>query len=326
MAGESQRIKILYILKILWEETDENHPMTAEQIARRVAAYGMHCERKSIYSNLEELEAFGFDIVRGKQGAYLGTRLLELPELKLLVDAVQSSQFITEKKSEELITKLEGLISRFERVHLRNQVYVESRVKTMNESIYYIIDAVNEGIRENCKIDFVYWNWNVQKEMVPKHDGRRYVVSPWFLMWEKERYYLLAYDDNAGEMKHFRIDKMQDIRLRGEKRQGKEAFGKLDIGSFSRENFGMFQGIRETVTLQAENELAGVVIDRFGRDVWMHPAEEGYFTAVVEVIVSNQFFGWITGLGGGVQITGPSWVQEEYHKLLYICMEGKEKQ
>lgn len=321
---DNQRVKILYILKILWEETDEMHILPAEQIAKKVASYGIHCERKSVYKCLTELTEFGFDIIRTKRGAYMASRMFELPELKLLADAVQSSKFITEKKSDELIAKIGTLLSSYESKQLHRQVFVKNRVKTMNESIYYNIDTIYEGIRGNRQVAFDYWNWNVKKEMIDRHDGKRYVISPWFLQWEDEKYYLIGYEDAADRMKHFRVDKMHRIMISEIPRNGKKLFDEMDPASYGTQTFGMFQGCQETVTLNMKNELAGVVIDRFGKEVWMHPLDDEYFTVVIDVMVSNQFFGWLTGLGEGAKITGPVWVKEEYKRLLRRLMGGYE--
>lgn len=317
MAKEENRtIRILYIVKILWEETDEAHPMPAARMARRVTDYGICCERKAVYRYLEELVEFGMDIIRTPQGAYLGSRQFELPELKLLVDAVQSSRFITAKKSRELIEKLGKLLSCYDREQLKRQTLVENQVKTINEGIYYNIDAICRGIQENHEIAFLYWNWNTKKKMVPKHDGMQYIISPWMLQWENEKYYLVGYDEQAGQMKHFRVDKMQDIIVLEAVRKGRELFVQKKEDRLHSQTFGMFGGRREMVTLQLSQRLAGVVIDRFGKDVWMHAIDEDFFNVLVDVEVSNQFFGWITGLGSDAKIVGPAWVVEEYRQLL----------
>lgn len=319
---ENQKKKILYVLKVLWEETDELHPLSAEQIAGKVSNYGVKCERKSIYTDLNELAEFGFDIIRTRKGAYLASREFELPELKLLVDAVQSSKFITEKKSDELIAKLGTLVSCFEGKQLKRQVLVQNRVKSMNESIYYNVDAISTAIEQDRQIAFCYYAWNEKKEMVLKKNGERYVTSPWFLQWENEKYYLIGFDEKANQMKHFRVDKMLNIAIQDTERVGRETFSKMDMATYGQELFGMFQGKKQTVVLRLENELAGVIIDRFGKEVWMHPADEEHFTAVVEVMVSNQFFGWLTGLGGKAEILEPAWVREEYKNLLCAILKG----
>ncbi len=313
---ENQKTKILYILKVLQEETDERHLLSATEIAKKVESYGVPCERKSVYTDLDELVEFGYDIIRTRQGAYMASRQFELPELKLLVDAVQSSKFITEKKSEELITKLGTLVSHHEGMQLKRQVFVKGRIKTMNESIYYNIDAIYEGIEKNRQISFFYFNWNVKREMEPRRNGTRYVISPWYLRWEDEKYYLIGYDEEEQRMKHFRVDKMLQIERMQIERKGKDVASKLDPAEYSRQTFGMFQGEQALVTLRVRNELAGVMIDRFGKDIWMHPVDDDHFHAKVEVMVSNQFFGWLVGLGGGAKIVEPEWVKVAYRELL----------
>lgn len=319
---EGQRGKILYVLKVLWEETDELHPLSAVQLAKKISAFGISCERKSIYKDLEELSAFGFDIVRTRQGAYLASRQFELPELRLLVDAIQSSKFITEKKSDELIAKLGSLLSHFDSKKLRRQVFVKNRVKSMNESIYYNVDAISEGIRENCQISFIYYAWNVRKEMKPRKQGKRYVISPWFLEWEDEKYYLVGFDETANLMKHFRVDKMNRITVLCNERKGQELYETMDMAVYGRQAFGMFGGRKEIVSLMLHNELAGVVIDRFGKEVWMHSVNETCFSVKVEVMVSNQFFGWLLGLGSKAQIVEPVWVKTEYQMLLLEVLQS----
>lgn len=314
--GEGQRIRILYILQFLWELSNEKHPMSASQLMGKLETKGIHCDRKTIYSDLDQLEAFGFDIIRTRQGAYIGSRLFELPELKLLADAVQSSKFITEKKSAELIDKLSMLLSREEQKQLKRQMSVTNRTKTINESIYYNVDAIQEGMSRNRQISFVYWNWNEKKEMVPRHEGMRYQVSPWILRWENEKYYMVAYDEVSQGMKHFRVDKMLQVEVLPKEREGRKLYETMDVATYGTEYFGMFQGKRETVTLKVENTLSGVMIDRFGKDVWMHPIDDAYSTAMVDVAVSNRFYGWIIGLGGKVRIEGPRWVKEEFAGLL----------
>lgn len=300
----------------MWEETDEFHPMSAQALVRRLASYGVVCERKTVYKDLEVLIDFGFDIIRGKKGAYLGARTLELPELKLLVDAVQSSRFITEKKSEELISKLSTQLCKYDADSLKRQMVVKNRVKSMNESIYYNIDVLFEAINKDFRITFQYGNWNIHKEQELRKEGKQYEISPWFLQWEDEKYYLIGYDVHEQKMKHFRVDKMLHIKMSNERRQGKEEFLKLNMAAYGKQHFGMFQGKPATVTLQFDKDMAGVVIDRFGQDIWMHALDEGHFRVVADVVVSNQFFGWLLGLGTKVKVMEPLWVKMEYCKLL----------
>ena len=205
------------------------------------------------------------------------SRPFELPELKLLVDAIQSSRFITEKKTNALIRKLEKLVSRHEAMRLQRQVYVSGRIKTMNESIYYAVDTIHNAIAGNRQIRFQYYQWNVKKEMVLRRDGAWYHVSPWGLSWDSENYYLVGYDAEAGDIRHYRVDKMLHIRMTDEPREGRERFRKLDMAEYARKSFGMFGGKEEHVKLLVDNSLAGVIIDRFGKSVMMVPADEGAF-------------------------------------------------
>lgn len=309
-----RQAKLLYILKILWEETDETHPMTAAALADRLKVNGINCERKSIYRDLDILIEFGFDIVREHRGAYMASRLFELPELKLLVDAVQSSTFITEKKSRELIGKLSVLAGRAEADRLKRQVYIRNRVKTMNESIYYNVDRIFDAMESGCQISFCYCMWTVERRLKPRKDGVRYTISPWFLQWENERYYLVGYDEHSKAMKHFRVDKMLRIEKMTAKRLGRELYESFDIAEYARLHFSMYHGSRKEVTLLCENELAGAIIDRFGVDVWMHPVDEGHFRVTLEVILSNKFFGWLSSYAGRMQIVGPEVVCEQYYE------------
>ncbi|MBR1598372.1 MAG: WYL domain-containing protein [Lachnospiraceae bacterium] len=320
-AGEDTvRSKILYTLKILWEETDEAHPMSAPRLSERLADYGISCDRRTIYTYLDQLLEFGFDIVRDKNGAYMASRLLELPELKLLVDAVSSSKFITNKKSVKIIDSLSELTDIYSRRKLKGQVFVSNRIKTMNESIYYNIDTIFESIRENVMISFQYLEWTADKRLVPKRNGESCQVSPWCLIWERERYYLIAYDGAAEKLKHYRVDKMKQIKLLEVKREGRRLFGEIDISKYATENMAMYNGVKETVNLIADAELAGVIIDKFGTDVWMHEKEDGRLSVTVDVAVTDQFFGWVTSMGGRVRIASPANVAAQYKELLTKCM------
>ena len=310
--GENQKLKMLYLARIFSEETDERHALTMPQIRSKLAACGVNADRKTLYQDFEELRSFGMDIIAERIGRdsyyYLGSRAFELPELKLLVDSVQSAKFITDKKSGQLIRKLEGLVSRHEGKLLQRQVVISGRVKTMNESIYYNVDKLHDAIGAGCQIRFKYYQWNVHKEMVLRKGGAWYQVSPWVLMWDNENYYLVAYDSEDQKIKHYRVDKMLEISVTDEKRLGQEAFGKFDMPRYSRSLFGMFGGDEVKVTLEVRNDLAGVMIDRFGKDIPMIPIDSERFKAIVTVAVSRQFLGWLIALGDGIRITGPDTV------------------
>lgn len=318
--GNNQKLKLFYLGKILYEETDENHGLTMPQIIDRLDSFGISAERKSIYSDFEALETlFGVEIICdhvGRQHFYhLSSRLFELPELKLLVDAIQSSKFITLKKSKELISKVESLSSNYEAKELQRQVFVQNRIKTMNESIYYSVDAINSAISSNHKVAFRYFNWNVKKEMELRHDGKLYTVSPWALTWDDENYYMIGYDSEADMIKHYRVDKMLEISELGAKREGRKLFKSFDLAAYAKKSFGMFSGEEQLVKLQVDNEMAGVIIDRFGLDVTFLPKDKKTSYVMVSVAVSDAFFGWVFGLGGGVRIAGPSSVSRKAKAL-----------
>lgn len=311
----NQKLKLLYIMRLLYEKTDEEHGLEVKDIIAELEAYNISAERKSIYEDLEALQTYGIDINRYKKNRsvyyYIGAREFEVPELKLLVEAVQSSKFITEKKSRELIQKLEQFASQYEAKKLERQVYVKGRIKTMNESIYYNVDKLHQAIGTDAKIKFQYFQWNINKEMELRHNGQYYIVSPWGMLWDNENYYLIGYDENRNILKHFRVDKMMKISLLKEKRSGKELFDKLNLPEYAKKHFGMFDGEEQTVKLLCENECAGIIIDRFGKDVTIRKADETHFYAIVDVVVSGQFLGWIIGLGEGIQIVSPSGVCEQ---------------
>ena len=319
--GVNQKMKILYLLKILSENTDEAHCLSSRELIARLSSYGIPAERKSIYDDVECLNQFGYDIVYVKArkggGYYMAGREFELPELKLLVDAVQASRFITLKKSRQLISKIEKLAGPYEGKQLQRQVFVAGRVKTENESIYYNVDMVHKAIQDNAPITFTYLVWNIKRELVPRHEGKRYRVSPWALTWKDENYYLVAYDDEEEKIKHFRVDKMSRIEEQeGQERKGVEAFEKFDIAQYTNRTFGMFGGREEVVTLEFENRFIGVVMDRFGKEVPVRRREEECFSVRVQVALSGQFYGWLTGLGTGARILAPAEVAEEYQAHL----------
>lgn len=310
--GDNQKLKMLYLVKIFSEETDDNHALTMQQIIEKLAAYGVNADRKTLYLDFEELRHFGLDIIAVKEGRncfyHLGAREFELAELKLLVDSVQSAKFITDKKSKELIKKLESLVSKHEGKQLHRQVIISGRIKTMNESIYYNVDKLHEAIGAGCQIRFKYYQWNVHKKMELRKGGAWYQISPWALMWDNENYYLVGYDSDDDKIKHYRVDKMLRITILEEKREGQDQFNKFNIPRYTKSLFGMYGGEEISVCMEGRNDLAGVLIDRFGKDIFLVPVDDEHFRTVVNVAVSNQFLGWIMALGDGIKIVSPDTV------------------
>ena len=325
--SENQKLKILYLLEMLKEHSDEDHVLSMQDILAKLDEKGIKAERKSIYTDIDSLNTYGYDILykKGKadSGYYMASRDFELAELKLLVDAVQSSRFMTLKKSRELIKKLETLASRHQASQLQRQVYVVGRVKTENERIYYNVDSIYKAIDDNVKISFQYMEWTVSKELKPKKSGEKYTVSPWALIWEDEYYYLAAYDDSAQMIKHYRVDKIEKVTLEDIPRDGREQFEQMNLAEFSKKTFGMYGGEEETVTLQFASHLAGVVIDRFGKDAEIRKLDESSFKVRVKARVSGQFFGWLAGIGQDAKVLSPEHVKDEYRQWLQSVLDAQ---
>ena len=313
----NQKLKLLYLLRFLMQNSDEAHPLSMAQIIEELANNGISAERKSIYDDIEALRLFGVDVVqlKGKNGGYyIGERDFELPELKLLVDSVQSSKFITQDKTYKLIKKIESLASIYDGQLLQRQVFVTNRVKSMNESIYYAVDVISDAITKNRKIRYQYFEYTVEKERRLRHGGKFYEISPFSLIWDDENYYMLGWDSEAGKMKHYRVDKMQKVSLSDDEREGVEEFEKFDMSAYSKTVFGMFGGTEQKVKLRFSNRLVGVVLDRFGRETTIIPDGDEHFTVTLSVVVSPQFFGWIFGFGSDVEILSPEEVRNEMKK------------
>ena len=310
----NQKLKCLYLVDFLLQNSDEQHAVTVAQMAEYLAQRGISAERKSLYSDLEALRQWGLDVEYRKSpdsGYYIASRRFQLPELKLLVDAVQSSKFLSLRKSSELITKLETLASRYEAQALRRQVYVTHRIKNMNESIYYNVDALHGAIAAGSRITFRYFDWDISGKKKYRRGGQRYEVSPWALLWDDENYYLVAFDDLTKTMKHYRVDKMMKIALVNEKREGEDAFKQFDMASYTRMNFGMYNGRIEKVKIEFPNSMCGVFIDRFGTNIAFRRIDEEHSYLLVDVAVSYQFFGWIFSLGKEVKVVEPYDVVEK---------------
>jgi len=313
---QNQKLKLLYLQQYLLEQTDEAHPATVQQLTDALARNGITAERKSIYSDMETLAEAGLDVQlrRGKEGGwFVGARDFELAELKLLVDAVQASKFITRSKSGALIGKLERLTSVWQARTLRRQVHVSPRVKTINESIYYSIDTLHEAIARGQGVTFQYFEFNVRKERVFRRESRVYEVSPCGLLWDNENYYLAGFDHEKGEMRNYRVDKMAGLAL-CERLSQPETCRTFDIAAYAQKHFSMFHGREGDVTLRCETRMVGVILDRFGQDVMLIPDGERHFTVTVSVMMSPQFLGWLFGLAPAVTIQKPDWALKEYKK------------
>ncbi len=324
-----QKLRILEIYRYLLHESDEEHPITLLSLGEHLARAGYPSDRKTLMDDLHALEGAGVDILssRGRGGGYyIGAREFEGAELKLLVDAVQSSRFISEGKSRRLIDKLLSQTSRHDALRLGRSVYVSGRVKTENVELLTVVDAIHTAILADKQISFLYYDWTVRHEFLPRHGGRRYLVSPCMLSWDSEYYYLLAYDAAKGELRHYRVDKMRRISVEESGREGGELWERIvrDPVSYDTALFGMFGGEAETVLLSVDASLAGVIVDRFGEDVpFLSDGEgAGTFRVAVRVSVSPVFLAWVIQFGGKVRILSPSHVKDAMLSLADAAMRA----
>lgn len=314
--GTNQKFKFTYLMKMMQEKTDDDHALTMPQIRKELEKYGVTAERKSIYADFADMEKFGVEIIKEQIGRetyyHVGTRAFELAEVKLLVDAIQSSKFITQTKSRNLITKMKSFVSQYQGSTLQRQVIINDRVKSMNESVFYNVDEVYTAINENKKIRFKYYKWDINKKLIARKGGDWFELSPWGLTWADENYYMIAYDEWDGNVKTYRVDKMMRISILDEKREGQKEFKAFDMSKLSKTTFGMYGGHKKRVKIQFENSMCGVFLDRFGKeDINFKPIGENWSEFSVEVSVSQHFFGWLFGMGPKVRLVGPDDVVEE---------------
>ncbi len=312
----NQKGRILAVRDILHQETDENNRLTIPELMQKLAARGISVERKSLYDDIEALRQAGDDIQleRGKGGGYyMGERLFQLPELKLLVDAVQASRFVTARKSGELIKKLESLTSRDQARALQRQVTVSGRIKNMNESIYYLVDTIQTAIAQDRQLRFRYANWVLDKTAAggfarqDRHGGAWYTVSPWALVWMEENYYLIAFDSASGSIRHYRVDKMHHQAVTEKAREGRQQFKNFDLPGYTKSLFGMFSGQVQDIQLELGEELVGVLVDRFGTGLTLQPgSREGWFTVRLQVVPGPTFYGWLLSFGTRARVLAPA--------------------
>ena len=313
----NNRLKILYLYKIFLDKTDEKHYLTMSDIVNQLKLYGISAGRKALYEDIEALKAYGLDIItiKGRVSAYyVASRDFELPELKLLADAVSSSRFLTERKSSELLKKIENLSSVHEAKQIQRQVYVTNRVKAMNERIYLNVDVIHRAIAENKKIKFRYFDYNLQKKKTYRAGSR--VCSPYALAWDDERYYLIAYYDNRQTISNFRIDRMEGVEIIDEKAVPKP--DNFIVADYMNSSFAMFSGTTQDVKLRFDNQLINAVIDRFGKGITIFPDGDSHFTVRVKVKAEHPepFFGWLFQFGTMAEIIEPCELRDRYIEML----------
>ncbi len=310
--SEGQKLKLLYLKDYLSQNTDETHPASAQTLLEHLEHLGIRAERKSLYSDLAALNLYGLDVryKRGKpEGYYLAKREFELSELRFLVDAVLSSRFLSSKHSAELIQKLAGQSSIHESALLRREIVLAGRVKSQSDENMDAVDVIHEAIALDRRIRFRYFDWGV--DLKKQFRPGVYEASPYALLWDDENYYLVAHSDRHG-LTHYRVDKMEEIFLTESPRTVTEETASFDPGEYSKVMFGMFRGERVKVKLRFENSLAGVVVDRFGKDILMTPTGENHFTFQTKIALSPNFFAWLCRFAGRATIVHPQSAVEAF--------------
>ena len=316
-----QKQKLLILQKILLIETDENHKLSGNELIDKLALYDIKAERKTIYDDIATLIDAGLDVVVEKIGHsnvyYVGSRVFQEEELLVLADAVASSRFLTQKKSNELIKKLQSLTSKHNAQRLRRTVYVGNRAKTYNEAIYYSINAIHEAIHKNCQITFKYTEYDLNKRKRFRHGGDPYRVSPYYLIWENDCYYLVCYCQKHEELCRYRVDRMTDVSVTKAKRR-ELSLSEEEFAKSLRATYNMYGGVTATVTLEMKNSLINVLIDRFGDSIHVTPVTGDKFTVKLEVQISPTFWGWLFQFGNDAKVISPEWVKNE------ACVKLKE--
>lgn len=319
MAVNRQKLKLLYLMRMLQEETDSEQGLTMADILERLEAQGITAERKSIYRDIEALREFGVD-VRTYQRApveyAVEQRDFALPELTLLVDAVQSSRFLTQRKSDALVAGVKRLASKRQRKLLDKRVHVEGRIKMQNESVFYSVDRIQEALAKRRKLSFTYFKYDAAKKKVPQHGGGRYVETPVQLVYSDGYYYLVAYNEKHDGFPHYRVDRMDDIEVLDEPACRNERIATFDTEELEASAFGMYNGAAVSATFLVTDEAMGAMIDRFGKDVESVPAGEGTAHVYAQVMESPSFFGWLAQFGDRVLIEKPATLVGAYRAYL----------
>lgn len=305
------------LLKYLYENTDEEHPISTTELVRIFVAEDAHAKRKTVKDDIDVLVGEGFDVVtvRGRNNSFfLGTRKFELPEVKLLIDAVSSSRFISAEKSETLINKLTDMVSRHQAEKVCRHLYTAEHVKADNKQIYYIVDAVTDAINEGKKIRFQYFDYDGKKEKCLRHDGAEYSVSPYALVWDDSHYYMCGYSDAKQMIVNYRVDRMCNTEIKDEKAVAlPEGFSMDD---YVRKQFHMFAGDETEVVLECRDDMMKYIIDQFGEEVETRKVSEDTFQAKVHVADSPTFYGWVFPFEGKIQIVEPEEIREKYHEMV----------
>lgn len=319
MASNNTRARMLMIMELLYTKSDEDNPVTTVDITEYLESKGIPVNRKTLHDDMQAIMAMGYDIVMQKSSPnkyFWGDRTFEIPELKLLIDAVSSSRFITEKKSQGLIRKISSLASESQAKLLKRHIAATGHTKADNTKIYYIVDTITDAINQKKKIEFKYFEYNVKKEKVFKHNGEVYILSPYYLYWNEDYYYVVGYSDKHNKISAFRVDRLYKPNMINELAEPKAR--DFEVRDYADKIFSMFDGKEEIVTLECENSLMKYIIDRFGIDVDIEEKNKDTFIARVPVTLSPTFYGWVFQFAGGIKIIGPDMAVDEYNKMKLV--------
>lgn len=327
MTYGKSKFLLLHMLRLFQTETDENEGLSMEQLKTALSQKGLTPDRKSIYACIDALEAFGLEISRpiGKQKDYRLLKApdeLELSEIKLLCDAVQASRFLSQAKANQLTRKLERLVSRRQASSLRRQVIISDRVKSMNNRVCYNVDALHTAIASDSQISFRYFDYSMSKKRVYRHGGKRYQVSPFAMLYNNDKYYLLAVPCDEEQMRTYRVDKLEGVEILDLPREGQDIFATVDLAAYTQVTFSMYAGETVPVAMQFSNDLLSVAMDRFGHQIAVSRHGEKHFRFTTKVAVSPRFYGWLFSFGRDAQIIAPGWVREGMQQLLQETVQS----
>lgn len=315
---QKSKLKTLLIYDILNKYSDENHPLSTTDMIRRLADYGVQCERKSIYADVKALNEAGYDVCTAsypKRGFFIGSRPFELPEVRLLIDAVTSAGFITPGKTENLVHKLESLVSVEQAKGLVSQVYCKSENKCKNEEIYYVIDNLHEAIVRRKKVKFVYRRRSIDQERKKKYSTKVFRVSPYALIWKEDHYYLVCNNEKYDNLMNLRLDRIRRVELLEQPARPvwevSEYTNRFDAADYSAKMFNMFSGETASVVLQCDLELLEEILDRFGSSIALKAVDGAHFETTVQAAVSDGFVSWLMQYGDKIRVIEPAHLAEK---------------
>ena len=314
--------RLLVLLELLYKETDEDNPITTSEIMECLNKKDLPIDRKTLTSDINILVEMGYDIITVKSSPnkyFWGSRSFEIPELKMLIDAVSSARFITKKKSEELIEKIALLAGKSQYEHMNRHIVATGRAKSDNTKIYYIVDTITDAINQNKKIQFKYTEYNADKEKVFRHDGEIYTLSPYVLYWNEDYYYVVGYSDKRQMVTAFRVDRLHNPKVIEEGAATKPK--DFNVDDYANKIFKMYDGEDVIVELECDNSLMKYIVDHYGLDIETKRNTENTFIAKVPATLSPTFYGWIFQFAGQIRIISPGYAREEYIDMLNAMLD-----